>query len=261
MKIQFIVVGWHMNQDILIDGLHELKESNSSIDVFWSCHKEPTQEIKTKFEYKVFYNGGEECGAYDQAINYLDIDDKTICFFLHDDLIVKDWSFINVCVDKLLQGYKVIGNCQDYAENQWNPWRTIKIGITEQFDNGCYKDYVKEENQHLFDQVLSFKKVRPSFICMRYEDVKSIGGFEPRLQAYTSPLTDKDEWCEVDGQPHYRGTGGIGSFGNLFPALVCYKMHKIIGPSHITYLSDRYLDSDFIYECGRGEISKEHPIT
>ena len=70
MKVQFIVVGWHMNQSSLIDGLYELKETNDNINVFWTCHKEPTKEIKEKFEYKLFFNGGEECGAYDQAIEY-----------------------------------------------------------------------------------------------------------------------------------------------------------------------------------------------
>ena len=46
----------------------------------------------------------------------------------------------------------------------------------------------------------------------------------------------------------------LGSYGNLFPALVCYKMNKVLGSHSITYLSNRYLDSDYIYEMGRGEI-------
>ena len=79
MNIQFIVVGWHMNQPSLIDGLFELKENNPTVKVFWSCHREPTDEIKNKFEHKVFFNGGEEYGAYQQAIEHLNIDDKTVC--------------------------------------------------------------------------------------------------------------------------------------------------------------------------------------
>ena len=81
MKIQFIVTGWHFSQDSLIDGLHELDKDNDSVDVFWSCHREPTQNIKDKFKWKVFHNGGEECGAYDQAIDYLKLESDTICFF------------------------------------------------------------------------------------------------------------------------------------------------------------------------------------
>ena len=106
MNIQFIVVGWHMNQPSLIDGLFELKENNPTIKLFWSCHREPTDEIKNKFEHKVFFNGGEECGAYDQAIDYLDIDDETVCFFMHDDLIIKNWEFINMCINTCLYVYE-----------------------------------------------------------------------------------------------------------------------------------------------------------
>ena len=52
MKIQFIVTGWHFNQSSLIDGLYELKEDNKdTIDVFWSCHREPTNDIKEKFNF------------------------------------------------------------------------------------------------------------------------------------------------------------------------------------------------------------------
>ena len=258
LNIQFIITGWHFNQESLIDGLHELKNENDNINVFWSCHREPTQEIKEKFEWKLFHNGGEECGAYDQAINHLNLDDDTICFFMHDDIIIKDWNFIPKCLD-ILNTHKIIGNCRDYSDN-FNPFKITEIGISEEFDGKMFKDYVKLENQHLFDEVLPIYKVRPSFICMKYKDVVSIGGFEPREEALIPPLTEKDEWCEKD-EPHYRGTKGLGSYGNLFPALVCYKMNKVLGSNSIAYLSDRYLDSDYIYEMGRGKIDPNNPIT
>ena len=78
--LRFIVCGWHYNQSSLIDGLHELQkripDTGPPIHVFWSCHKEPTDFIIENFDYKVFPNGGEEYVAYEQAINYLDIDDN-----------------------------------------------------------------------------------------------------------------------------------------------------------------------------------------
>jgi len=42
MKIQFIIVGWYYNQTSLELGLKELNENNQDVDVFYSCHKEPT---------------------------------------------------------------------------------------------------------------------------------------------------------------------------------------------------------------------------
>ena len=258
MKIQFIVTGWHFNQSSLIDGLEELQKENKNINVFWSCHRKPTGEVKNKFSWKLFYNGGEECGAYDQAIDYLDLDDDTVCFFMHDDIIIKNWNFLPICLEGLEKN-KIIGNCRDYSDD-FDPFKVTEMGISKEFDGKTFKDYVKPENQHLFDRKMQILKVRPSFICMRYRDVKAMGGFEPRKEALISPITGKDEWCEKGG-PHYRGTSGLGSYGNIFPALVCYKMNKVFGLDSIAYLSDRYLDSDYIYEMGRGKIDPNNPMT
>ena len=258
MKIQFIVTGWHFNQENTIQALYDLKDMNQDVDVFWSCHREPPASIKDRFDYKVFFNGGEECGAFDQAIDFLELNDEVVCFFLHDDLIIKDFEFIQICVEALASGYKVIGNGRDYGDN-FDPFKKTEIGITEQFDGAYFKDYVKEENQHMFDKQRPIAKVRPSFICMTVGSVKEMGGFEPRQEAYVPPLTKADEWCPND-EPHYRGTKGLGSFGNLFPALVCYKMNVVFGTDKITYLSGTYVDSKYIYECQRGEISEMHPM-
>ena len=54
---------------------HHLKhiiEANDNVDVFYSCHKEPTQFVKDNFDWKLFDNVGEEIIAYQQAIEYLD---------------------------------------------------------------------------------------------------------------------------------------------------------------------------------------------
>ena len=77
-KVLFIVVGWYYNQKDWNDGLYDLKESHDDVEVFWVCHKEPPQHIKDRFNWKLFPNG-EEFVAYEQAIEYLDISDETIC--------------------------------------------------------------------------------------------------------------------------------------------------------------------------------------
>jgi len=258
MKIQFIITGWHYNQPEYYDGLHELEKDNDNIKVFWSCHKEPPKQIKDKFKWKLFFNGGEESGCYDQALNYLNLDDETICFFMHDDLIIKKWDFVPLCL-RYMNNYKIIGNCRDYSD-VLDPFEVTDIGISEEFDGKTFKDYVKPENQHLFTEKMSIMRVRLSFMCTKYKYIKEIGGFEPREEAYVPPLTVKDEWSDT-GQSHYRGGAGLSSFGNIFPALVMYKINKVLGSNSIAYLSDRYLDSDYIYELGRGEIDPNNPIT
>ena len=251
-----------MNQPSLINGLHDLMKMNSDdVHVFWACHREPTEEIREKFDHKVFFNAAEECGAYQQAIDYLDLEDDTVCFFIHDDMIVKDWGFIQICINYLEQGYKVIGNGRDYNDNI-DPMKVCNkgIGISEEFDGATLKDYVKPENKHLFDRPLNIVKVRHSFMCMKYKDVKAIGGFEPCKEAYIPPLFKKDEWCEND-EPHYRGSKGLSSFGNIFPALNCYKMNKVFGYQKIAWLSQTYVDSKYLYECQRGGMSDKHPMS
>jgi hypothetical protein len=110
MKLQFIIVGWHFeNFPNLISELIELNK-NEEIDIFWSCHREPSDRVKENFAYKVFPNLGLEDGAYQQALDYLELSDDTILFLMHDDIEVKDWDFINECLNRLQQGHAFIGN-------------------------------------------------------------------------------------------------------------------------------------------------------
>lgn len=256
--IQFIICGWHMNRQNLIDGIYEIKQQNKDVvDVFWSCHKEPTDEIKSKFEYKVFFNGGEEYGAFQQAIEYLDwkLKDDTIIFFLHDDLILKSFDFIPLCIEKL-KTMKVVGNCMNYATLAYDPNEIIEIGIKEEFDNKRRIDYVRDENKHFYKQgTIPMKTVRPSFMCMEYRSVKEIGGFEPREEAYEPPVPNEE------GVPMYRGNKYLSSWGNEFPMLNNYKFNVVFGHNKIGYLSTTYLDSEYIYECARGNVVSDHPIT
>ena len=39
-----------------------------------------------------------------------------------------------------------------------------------------------------------------------------------------------------------------------------YKVNKQFSQDKIGYLSDRYLDSDFLYEMGRGKLDPENPM-
>ncbi len=257
MKIQFIVVGWHYNQSEFYESLSEMEQTNENVDVFWTCHKEPPQEIKDSFDWKLFDNLGEEFIAYQQAVDYLDLDDETFCFFIHDDCIIKNWEFVNICVGKILNGdFKWMGNCFNYPMPELNPQENLGNGITEEFDNATYIDYVKDENKHFFDRVISpVMIIRGSFICTQYKYLKEIGEFEPRKEAWVAP-----HWSDEHQTYCYRNEKGLGSFGNVFMFLLSYKVNRHFGPQQIGYLSDRYLDSDYIYEMGRGEIDPNNPM-
>lgn len=230
MKIQFIVVGWHFDKyPDLVEELLLLKQQNSGlIKVFWTCHREPSDFIKQNFEYKLFPNLGLEDGAYQQALDYLELEDSTILFLIHDDLKIKDWNFINVCLERLQTGDKFIGNGINYPA-QINPEQIVR--------GKKLIEYVKPEAQHIFSDTRTVLTIRESFICTTREALRKIFDFEVI-------------WEEP--QPDAEGKFHIGGIGNLQQSLLGYKITKVFGPEKISYLSNTYQDSSYLFEYARG---------
>lgn len=228
MKIQFIIVGWHFDAyPEFINQLIDINKDNKIIDMFWSCHKDPSDKVKENFDYKVFPNLGLEDGAYQQALDYLNIEDDTILFLMHDDLVVKDWNFINVCIEALNKGYKIIGNGINYP---------LQLDPSEVKRGKRYIDFVKEECKYMFDAPLFCKTVRESFMCITRGNLKQIGDFEV---IWEDPISKGE------------GPGGIG---NTQQSLLGYKLTRIFGHEKITYLSSTYQDSEYLFECARGTM-------
>ena len=117
------------------------------------------------------------------------------------------------------------------------------------------RDYAKDSTKYLFDKILEpVLAIRGSFICTMYEHLKGIDGFEPRKECWVGP-----EWSDEYETYCYRNSKGLGKFGNLFMFMFSFKINRKFGPESIAYLSDRYLDSDYLYEMGRGEIDPNNP--
>lgn len=263
MNIQFIISGWHFNQHTLIDGLDDLNKNNKMINVFYSCHKEPPQKIKDRFEYKIFINEGLGDGAYDQGFEYLKPDNETILFFMHDDVIIKDWSFISICIAQLESNVKkFVGNCFNYP-GVLNPDQLVKDWYVNDkaffkankdnhpdIENKTIRELIKPESQYLFDGQLQILTVRGSFICTYAGYLREINGFEP--------MGVKME--ERNGHFHIEGYNGYGGLGNLMLLAFAYKINRFYGSTSIGYLSNSYLDSPYMYECARGKIDKQHKM-
>ena len=232
MNIQFIVVGWHFDAfPELIDGLIQLNQTNETIDVFWTCHKEPNDSVKQNFKYKVFPNIGLEDGAYQQALDYLDLSDDTILFLIHDDLVIKDWNFINICLEWLNRGIAFIGNGMNYSAT-FNPNEIVR--------NKIAVEWVKPESKYLFNSTANVLTIRESFICTMRKYLKQIHDFEV---IWEEPVPDEN------GKYH------IGGIGNLQQTMLGYKITKVFGPEKVAYLSNTYQDSNFLYECARGNVN------
>jgi len=241
MKIKFIVLGWYYEKyKNLIDGLLELKKENNEIfDVFYACHKKPPKIIKDNFDYKLFENKGLEWGGYQQAYEYLNFEDDDVLFFINDDLEIKDWNFINVCMEKL-QTYKAVGNGQNYGYYM-DPQSIITPGNNSYPENiipwGSITKWIEEvrdENKHIFDEPLEHRTIRGSFLCIEASTLKDIGGFE----VANCPYEDLDK---------------SQGWGNISLNMFGYKVAKLFGNGSITYLSDEYANSKYIFEYTRGE--------
>ena len=232
MKIQFIVVGWHFDDyPNLVQGLLELQSSNlDTIKVFWSCHKEPSDFIKQNFEYKVFPNLGLEDGAYQQALDFLEISDDTVLFLIHDDLVVKDWSFINVCLERLQAGYAFIGNGVNYPEFT-SPTKVYD----KQYFPRTVLEVCRPETKHYFEKAGTAYTFRESFICTLRGYLRQIHDFEV---VWETPQ---------EGLP-------IGPMGNMQQTMLGWKITQHYGVQRMSYLSNTYMDSEWLYECERGKI-------
>lgn len=242
LKIKFVVLGWFYEKyPELINGLKELKDENSDIiDVFYACHKDPPKIIKDNFEWKLFKNWGLEWGGFQQTYEYLKTDPNTIMYFMNDDLIIKDWSFINECISKLNNGYKVIGNGWNYEtfidpQSIITPDNNDPLELAEPFGRiKKWIDVVRDENKHIFDCPLQCKTIRGSFICIKQSDLEILGGFEVIDNPY-SVWDASQEW------------------GNISLNLFGYKASKLLGNNTITYLGNEYANSNYIQELVRGE--------
>jgi len=249
IKIQIIVCGWWFDEfegkTTFIDNLNELQKNNSNISVFWSCHKEPPQIIKDNFDYKVFENLGLEHGAYDQGLNYLNLDDDVVCYFMNDDMYIHDWDWINLCTNQLLNtpNIKFVMNGVDYYFLM-NPQEIPKLSRWRGTEDKII-DYIKVESKKYFmDNVtLLSRTLRTSFIgCVR-KTLRDINDFE---------------WCKVPLMydiPNHEHDGCIDTIGNLSLQLFSYKVDKTYGLDKVRYLSNYYRYSKYITECLRGEHS------
>ena len=168
-------------------------------------------------------------------------------------------GFIEECINKLDSGYKLIGNGKNPGFKAYDPFYKIEVGITEEFDDKCGVDYVKDENKHLFEGKLEMNMARVSFMSMRYKTVKDMGGFEPAVDPNDKRDQSKQNFGIVSGSTFgeafaQAGKGGART-GDIFmwdgkPFLYEFKKtnedkdKQVISPhavdKHTMYATDPY---------------------
>ena len=89
---------------------------------------------------------------------------------MHDDIIVKDWSFINICLQSLSQGFAFVGNGMNYPAS-YDPTQIVrgKKAI----------DWVKESSKPIFNTAeQNVLTLRESFICTMRGYLRAVFDFE-----------------------------------------------------------------------------------
>ena len=256
-KIQIIICGWWFDkfdnqegQTDFIESLKWINDSNDNINVFWACHKDPIPLVKDNFEWKLYENVGLEWGAYNKAFNELDFNDEDFVFCIQDDMVIKDWGFIEACIEHLSDDkIKIIGNGFNYPydmapleEARLSYWLSTNPN-TKEYSKHRWVDYVRPENQHMFDETVNCLSIRGSFLATRWKHIKLINGFE----FVNVPL------CEGTKED---GTNFLltDPFGNTSLYLNAYKFSKYFGQDSFKWLSNIYRRSKWMIECGRGNI-------
>ena len=249
MKKQVIVCGWYFDkfdgkedQTEYIEGLIKLNK-REDVDVFYACHNDPPEIIESNFRYERYENIGLEWGAYDKAWNSLkeELDSDTHLLFIQDDILVNDWTFVDIVSAALLQGAAVVGNGPAYPWN-FDPLTEARLSYWLK-TNDTWVDYVKEENKHIYDKQQVTFGVRGSFVSLKYNDMVAINGFD----YINKPM---EMGIKEDGTKFML----IDPFGNTSMYLNGYKFGRVLGNDKIKYLGDHYRKSKWMIECGRGMV-------
>lgn len=249
MKKQVIVCGWYFDkfdgkedQTEYIEGLIKLNK-REDVDVFYACHNDPPEIIESNFRYERYENIGLEWGAYDKAWNTLkeELDSDTHLLFIQDDILVNDWTFVDIVSAALSQGAAVVGNGPAYPWN-FDPLTEARLSYWLK-TNDTWVDYVKEENKHIYDKQQVTFGVRGSFVSLKYNDMVAINGFD----YINKPM---EMGIKEDGTKFML----IDPFGNTSMYLNGYKFGRVLGNDKIKYLGDHYRKSKWMIECGRGMV-------
>ena len=249
-KIQFIVCGWWYDefdkktgQTDFIKSLQYLNKENDNIDVFWTCHKKPPKIITENFEYQEYENIGLEWGAYHKAFTDLNLDNGTFNYYIQDDMIIHDWSFINVCMNHFKNNPKarVIGNGWNYP---WeiDPLEEARLSYWLKTKDR-WVDYARPENQHIYEEKLVCWSMRGSFLTSKPEYIKEVGSFDYVNQPLITMPDGNDS-----RDPH----------GNTSEYLNGYKFTKVFGYEGMKYLSNQYRFSKYMIECGAGNVRLDY---
>lgn len=225
MKIKVVIAGYYFGYEFYrkVSEISHLYENVGIVIVSHKSVSEIPQDtmflIKTHgLELREEINEGWDWGAFCQFSS--EVDSKNIEFeyalFMHDDIYIKDISFIDKLISLANEGYVAVGNSKPKS-------------IIENYDKKYTNEYLELLSKG-FTPANSFPVFRGSFVFM-----------------------SKTLVLDVLANYEYKKLGPIEN-ANISLRQVASLFGLNVRDSHLyCYLGENYLDSDFIAEFQRGE--------
>jgi hypothetical protein len=215
VKTAIIVVGWHYNLSVY----QEIAKIRGVTSLYVSSHKKKVEAFKKMVEkagFKIseFENKGFDWGAYQQWLDLGLWKQFDYVFFMHDDILVKNYELVNECLKIFkTKDINIIGNSKN--ANGYNDWGETHSAYYNHSD---------------WKPSLGFKHltVRGSFFGVKKSVLEAINGkFEINWKA-----------------ENLRS-------GNTSLVATCGKIAELAG-NKFHYLSETYLESPYLMELERG---------
>jgi len=235
--LSIVVVGWEFRENVYSGLIKErsLQRSFSEVKYYIASHRQ-LKEIDSFLLNKLkrmgwrvlfFENRGWDWGAYQQFIKWQITKEKISDYylFLHDDIKIKKYGFLEAFFEKIKKGAKVIGNSFPYPSPLKRNW--------------------KEESPHIFYWA------KKNGWEIKKEKWKCVRG--------SCFFTCKDVAAKVLFSLPIKH-GFHKGFGNWSVKLFAGKVAELYGDESVDYLSTKLLESEFIKEEYRGGSKKEKII-
>jgi hypothetical protein len=209
------IKGWHFPPEF-----YRTIKQIPDVDVFVVSHKPaamtPTwlRTMLPASQILIEPDCGYDWGAYQQFIDKQFYRDYEYVIFMHDDIVIKDPSFIQASIQKLCDGHSVVGNGKEPGILSWTE-------ISEAYAHSTWQPP---------DASFSHGSVRGSFFATTTAVLDKLGQFEVYW----------DRWLLND------------DFANWSLISSCGKLQHLLGDRCFGYLSDTQLDSPYMLEFVRG---------
>lgn len=210
------VAGWHYNRRFY-NQLLSIAPNNVWVISHQTPKGTPTWLISDLRSDHIFFkpNIGYDWGCYQQFIHMGIWKEHDYVFFLHDDLTIKDSGFIDHSIALLEDGFGIVGNGRVASKRNWPNSHVAS------YAHSNWKPPTRDFKHDV---------VRGSFFATKQSTLDLIGQLEVYWDAFQ--LTS--------------------DFGNWSTRASCGRIEYLHGTNAFAFLSQEYLESDYLIEHVRG---------